>query len=88
MKKTFAVVGILALLLAGGCGDDSVCSMTVCPGDCNGDGVISEEEVDTAVAIMGGELSLDECQAADVDGDGEVFGNEISAIVEATQWCR
>lgn len=49
-----------------------------CSGDCNGDGIVSAEEVDLLVAILGGTKDISLCYPGDYDMDGTIFANEIS----------
>ena len=50
-----------------------------CPGDCDGNGEVSIDEVVTAVNIGLAILPLERCAAADRDGDGEVSIDEVIA---------
>lgn len=60
----------------------------VCPGDCNGDGVVTVPEVVTVVNIALGNLDLAACPAADVAGDGSVgVGDAILAVQAALSGC-
>ena len=48
-----------------------------CPGDCNGDGMVSIDELLTAVSIGLGSTPLSECAVVDANGDGIVTVDEI-----------
>jgi hypothetical protein len=52
-----------------------------CPGDCNGDGAVSINELITAVNISAGSTPLDACPAADRNGNGRVTIDELIAAV-------
>ncbi|MDX2167970.1 MAG: hypothetical protein SF182_12925 [Deltaproteobacteria bacterium] len=54
-----------------------------CPGDCDGDGVVTVNEIITLVNIALGDESIDVCPNADVNGDGTVPIGEIIAAVQA-----
>ncbi len=60
----------------------------VCPGDCNGDGIVSISELVTAVAISLGDSPVALCPAADGDRSGTVLINElILAVNSALDGC-
>lgn len=48
-----------------------------CPGDCNGDGVVTVDEIVRAVAIALGIDALEACPASDGNGDGQVTVDEL-----------
>jgi hypothetical protein len=52
-----------------------------CDGDCNGDGVVTINEVILAVNIGLGTIAVEECPAADANGDGQVTINELVRAV-------
>ena len=57
-----------------------------CGGDCNLDGFVFGNEINTAIAILNNLLPVDQCTAADITGpnglpDGQVMGNEITLAV-------
>jgi cysteine-rich repeat protein len=54
-----------------------------CPGDCNGDGQVTVDEIVTAVNIALGNAPLTQCPRADDDGDGQVTVDEIVRAVDA-----
>ncbi|MEO8604696.1 MAG: hypothetical protein ABI629_19160 [bacterium] len=59
-----------------------------CPGDCNGDGVVSISELITAVNISIGAQPLSACPAIDRNGNGQVTIDElIAAVNSATGGC-
>ena len=59
-----------------------------CPGDCNGDGEVTINELITAVNIALGSQQVSACQAADTSHDGSVTINElISAVNSALNGC-
>jgi cysteine-rich repeat protein len=51
-----------------------------CVGDCNGDGKVTQTEVNTATNILNGGQPLSACPSADSDGDGRVRANEMTII--------
>ena len=57
---------------------------TACPGDCDGDGVVSVSEVVLSIDIALGGGSVEQCEAADTSGDGAVGINEVLAAVTST----
>jgi hypothetical protein len=63
-------------------------ALAACPGDCNGDGVVTVPEVVTVVNIALGDLPLSACPAADANGDGSVgVGDAILAVQAALEGC-
>ena len=52
-----------------------------CGGDCNGDGMVSIDEIITAVNIDLENAPLSRCPSADVNGDGQVAIDDILAAV-------
>jgi hypothetical protein len=54
-----------------------------CPGDCNGDGQVTVDEIVTAVSIALGNVPLTQCPAADDNGDGSVTVDELLRAVSA-----
>ena len=60
----------------------------VCAGDCNGDGLVTVDELVRAVNIALGSAALDVCRASDVDADGSVGIDElVRAVNAALQGC-
>jgi YVTN family beta-propeller protein len=55
-----------------------------CPGDCNGDGTVTINEILLSVNIVLGSASVGQCPAADLSGDGSVTVNELLAVVTAS----
>lgn len=53
----------------------------VCPGDCDGNGTVTIDELVTGIAIASGLQPLTACAAADVDGDGNVTIDELALAV-------
>ena len=73
---------VVAVVLAAGS------ARATCPGDCNGDGVVTVPEVVTVVNIALGSLPLSACPAADVAGDGSIgVGDAILAVQAALAGC-
>jgi hypothetical protein len=58
-------------------------SAPACPGDCNGDGQVSVDEIVTGVGIALGNAPLSVCPAFDLNHDGSVSVDEIIAAVNA-----
>jgi hypothetical protein len=71
-----AVLGALLAVAA-----SSVARAQTCPGDCNGDGVISVDEMIVAANIALGTLSLRACPSVDRNGDGVVGIDEALTTV-------
>ncbi len=60
----------------------------ICPGDCDGDGVVTVAELVTLVNIALGNASIDACPSADVNGDATVSIAElIAAVPSALSGC-
>jgi hypothetical protein len=55
--------------------------MAPCAGDCNGDAVVTIDEITKSVNIALGVDALSSCTQADIDGDGKVTVNELIAEV-------
>jgi len=59
-----------------------------CPGDCNGDGVVTINELILAVNIALGDAPISACPAIDANHSGEVTIEElILAIANAQRGC-
>jgi CSLREA domain-containing protein len=54
-----------------------------CPGDCNGDGEVTINELILAVNIALGNRPIDDCRAIDLNADGGATINELIAAVGA-----
>jgi hypothetical protein len=54
-----------------------------CPGDCNGDGRVTIDELTGGVSIILAIFPVEHCFGMDVDGNGSVAINEIIAAVNA-----
>ena len=54
-----------------------------CPGDCNGDGAVTVNELIRGVNIALGAAPLEACRELDADGNGEVTINELITAVNA-----
>ena len=76
----FSSLGIAILLTLSFVGRSEA---QACPGDCDGDGQVTVNEVVRGVGIGLGNAALDACLAIDTDGDGTVRINEIIAAVNA-----
>lgn len=87
MKKTIAFAA-LAFSLAG-------CSVfkcskprPVCIGDCDGNGVVTAEEIEKVRSITAGEQLVSACVVADANADGMVTVDELTkTTVNASQGC-
>ena len=53
-------------------------TLRTCPGDCNGDGMVTVDELLTAVDIGLGSTPLSRCAAVDANDDGNVTVDEIT----------
>jgi len=61
---------------------------TACAGDCNGDGVVTIDELITSVNVALGVADLQECPVVDANGDGAVTVDElIAAVASALNNC-
>lgn len=79
---------VLVAVVVGVVLETAAARAATCPGDCNGDGVVTVAEVVTVVNIATGELPLSACPAADVSGDGTVgVGEAIAAVQAALAGC-
>lgn len=56
---------------------------TPCPGDCNGDGQVTVDELVLAVSIALGDIPLANCPAADLSGENQITVDELVAAVNA-----
>ena len=56
--------------------------VVACPGDCNGDGEVTINELERLVAIVL-EVVVDPCPAGDVDHSGDITINEVVVAVNA-----
>ena len=79
MRRGWVVVG-LALTLG------SASARALCPGDCNGDGVVTVNEVVTMVNIALGVLPASACPDGD-SGDGVGIAEVIAAVQAAVDGC-
>jgi len=52
-----------------------------CPGDCNGNGQVTVDELLIGVNIALGNMSMNDCGSFDGSGDGEVTVDELLAAV-------
>ncbi len=75
--------GPLAVPLTASNGQLTIAGAPPCPGDCNGDGTVTVDELITGVGIALGNLPLTACPAFDQDNDGEVSVNELVDAVNA-----
>lgn len=64
--------------------DDAGCCATLCPcaGDCDGNGVVSVDELVRGVNIAGGEIPLDQCISFNTAIDGTVATGELLAALD------
>jgi len=72
------------------CFDRETCinNQCECGGDCNLDGFVFVNEINKAVKILNNLAPLSQCFEADIDGDGNVMGNEITlAVINLGQGC-
>lgn len=80
------VVSIVAQPLAASTAEAQ--SSSPCAGDCNGDGVVTVDELIRGVNIALGTLAVSVCPAFDTNGDGQVTVDEIvAAVVTALRGC-
>lgn len=64
-------------------GNSPACAGTGCPGDCDGDGEVTVDEVTLSVSVALGERTVDACRAADTRADRKVDVVEVIDTVEA-----
>ncbi|GIW45568.1 MAG: hypothetical protein KatS3mg077_2850 [Candidatus Binatia bacterium] len=57
--------------------------LTVCPGDCDGDGQVAVFEIVRMVNVLLGALPVDACTAGDLCGDGRITIDEVILAVRA-----
>lgn len=73
---------------ANGAGAQTAGSGDPCPGDCDGNGVVSVDEMIRGVVIAAGAFPVSMCPAFDTDGSGSVTINElIAGIRRAIEGC-
>jgi len=71
-------------------GDREACvdHLCECGVDCNLDGYVFVNEINKAVKILGGTVPLSQCDAADINGDGQVMGNEVTlGVINLGEGC-
>jgi hypothetical protein len=59
----------------------SIQQVSVCVGECNGNGQVTVDEILTMVNIALGNAQLSDCNAGDANGDGAITVDEILAAV-------
>jgi hypothetical protein len=70
-------------------GDVEVLPSSHCPGDCDGDGAVSVEELVAAVGIASRSVEPVRCAAVDTNDDGRASVDEIvTAVSRALRGCR
>lgn len=72
------------------CFDRETCidNLCECGGDCNIDGYVLGTEITRSILILAGSRELSACEAADIDLDRAVMGNEITlAIINLDEGC-
>jgi hypothetical protein len=63
-------------------------TQTICPGDCNGDGFVTVDELVTGLDVALAHQPVDICLALDTDGNGAVGIDElIEAVDSALEGC-
>lgn len=58
-----------------------------CPGDCDGDGAVTVDELVTGIAIALGTAPLDACRTLDPDADGVSIHDLLRAVAAALDGC-
>jgi hypothetical protein len=83
------VIVLLAALMAPAAGDGAAFAQAdACPGDCNGDGSVSVDELVLHVSIALALVPVDACAAVDIDGDNMVTIDEVvRAVASALNGC-
>jgi Tol biopolymer transport system component len=70
------------------CVEEDGSDVCECGGDCNLDGFVFVNEIGKAIKILHDLVPVDQCTAADINGDGQVMGNEITlAILNLASGC-
>jgi hypothetical protein len=65
-----------------------VAHQCVCAGDCNGDGIIRNDEITKMVNIFTGAAPVEECPSVDINGDSIIRNDEVTKVViNFTQGC-
>ena len=65
-----------------------VAHQCVCAGDCDGDGIIRNDEITKMVNIFTGEAPIEECPSVDINGDTVIRNDEVTKVViNFTQGC-
>jgi molybdopterin synthase sulfur carrier subunit len=83
--RKLAVVGALAAIVGGGARlAFAEVGASSCPGDCNGDGTTTIDELLIGVRIALGDISIDRCSAMDEKHDGNVDVADLVAAVHVT----
>ena len=94
VAETAARIADGLAVVAGGLAADDRGAITAggvgpqCPGDCDGNGVVSVDEMVRGVLIAAGAQAVGSCPAFDLDGNGMVSVNElIAGIRRALEGC-
>lgn len=74
-------IRVAAFDSVGGMAVDDFVLTVVCPSDCDASNEVSVSELVKAIAVSLGQVSLEECDTADVDGDRVVRINELIQAV-------
>src|SRR5690242_2569067 len=82
MCRALTSAGFL-LLLVMTLSQTRAAGQTTCPGDCNGDGVVTVDEVILMVNVALGSAAVSTCEAGDVNGDGQITVDDILAAVNS-----
>jgi hypothetical protein len=78
---------VAALVMVMACGGGGV-ARAACQGDCNGDRVVTINELIAGVNIALGTAAVAQCSALDANDDGRVAVNElVAAVLRATTAC-
>lgn len=80
LRRTILLAAALALLMRAG-------AALACPGDCNGDGFVTVEELTLAVDIQRGGPRAGSCPGLDVDGGGVSTAEIVAAVGNALTGC-
>lgn len=87
-EDAFAAAARAAAVEALGAIDRGGIAGVTCPGDCNGDGQVSVNELVRAVAIAVGVSPLGECAVIDTSGNGSAeVGELVAAVGSALNGC-
>lgn len=89
LRPTIRRIALIALVLsAGAVVAGSPSQAQTCAGDCNGNGVVSDDEAIVGANVVLGTLALRSCPSADANGDGRVdIGEAVASVGRRLDGC-